>query len=71
MVQQIVNIPEKDLSLFLELAKKMKWKVSEFVPQSIDFELNEEQLNFLKESSKAPNNTCLTVEESMQKLNDL
>ena len=27
MVQQVVNIPDEDLSLFLELAKKFKWKI--------------------------------------------
>jgi hypothetical protein len=71
MVQQIVNIPEKDMALFLELAKKMKWKIDNSATLKPNFILSEEQIAILEESSKTPNHLCLSAEESINRLNEL
>jgi hypothetical protein len=69
MIQQTVQIPEKDISLFLELAKKFKWKVD--LKEKTAFELSDEQLDLLKKSSKTPAHLCFSGEDSLLKLNDL
>jgi hypothetical protein len=61
MVQQIVTIPDKDLTLFLELAKKFKWKVDK--EASSNFVLTPEQLTVLEERSKTPFSECISKEE--------
>ena len=75
MVQQVVRIPDEDLSLFLELAKKFKWKImsntSTMQEPVIDYVLTSEQIVILEESAKVPTNLCLSAEESLRKLDEL
>ena len=75
MVQQVVSIPDKDLSLFLELAKKLKWKVMPnlgiLVEPEVEYNLTPEQISILEESSKVTSNLCLSAEESLRKLGEL
>lgn len=73
MTQQVVTIPDKDLALFLELAKKFKWKVEkEKSSNSVDnFVLTPEHLAILEESSKTPRHLCISAEESLKRLNEL
>ena len=71
MVQQIVNIPEKDMALFLELAKKMKWKIDNSATLKPNFILSEEQIAILEESSKTPNENCLSKEDFFNQLDEI
>lgn len=71
MVQQIVNIPEKDMHLFLMLAKKMKWKVEKMKNETDHFELSPEQIAILDERSKAPRSEFISAEESLRRLDEL
>jgi hypothetical protein len=75
MVQKIVNIPEEDLSLFLELAKKFDWEVmpktSRMEEPEIGYVLSPQQVAILEESSKTTSHLHLSAEESLRKLDEL
>jgi len=73
MIQQVVTIPDKDLALFLELAKKFKWKVENEKSDTIndDFVLTPEHIAILEESSKTPSHLCISAEESLKRLNEI
>jgi hypothetical protein len=69
MIQQTIHIPDKDLSLFLELVKKFRWKLDSTT--TTNFELNAIQLDLLEKSSSTPSDLCISDEESLAKLNEL
>jgi len=71
MVQQVVNIPDEDLSLFLELAKKFKWKIIGKTEEQNNFVLSEEQVDYLAERSKVPFNECLSKDEFFKYIDEL
>ena len=49
----------------------MKSKILDINKDSNEFLLNLNHKKFLEESSKTPNSHCISIEESMQKLNEL
>lgn len=72
MMQQTVNIPDKDYHLFLEVAKKFKWKVQEPDKQVLDnFVITDKILAILDKRSATPNHLCISEEESLRRLNAL
>jgi len=72
MIQQTVNIPDKDYHLFLELAKKFKWKVQEADKQVVDnFVITDKILAILDESSKTPDHLCISEEDFFKHLDEL
>ena len=58
MTQITLNIPDSDIDFFLELAKKFNYSVSQS-----DFELTNEQIRMLDESSTIDNEDCITKEQ--------
>ena len=75
MLQKVINIPEEDLSLFLELAKKFDWeimpKTSTMEEPEVEYTLTPNQLAILDESAKSPLHLYLSAEESLRKLDEL
>lgn len=74
MVRQIVDIPEKDLVLFQELAKKHKWKIEkkDSIKEAADnFVLTPAHLAILEESSNLPDEEYISAEESLKFLDSL
>ena len=71
MVQQVVNIPDEDLRLFLELAKKFKWKIIGKTEEQNNFVLSEEQADYLAERSNVPFNECLSKDEFFKYIDEL
>ncbi len=73
MIQQVVTIPDKDLALFLELAKKFKWKVENEKSDTIndDFVLTPEHIAILEESSKTPREKCITKDDFFKYIDEL
>lgn len=65
MVQRLVTIPDKDIELFLGLAKKFKWKVTEENKQATldNFILSDNQLAMLKERANTPFDECVSKED--------
>jgi len=66
MVRQIVDIPEKDLVLFKELAKKHIWKIEkrDLNKEAADnFVLTPAHLAILEESSNLPEEECISKKE--------
>lgn len=75
MVQKIVNIPEEDLSLFLELAKKFDWKImsetSKMEEPEVEYKLTPEQIIILEERSKTPFSECVSKEDFLKFIDEL
>jgi hypothetical protein len=74
MVRQIVDIPEKDLVLFQELAKKHKWKIEkkDSIKEVADnFVLTPAHLAILEESSNPPDEESVTKKEFFKFLDSL
>ena len=73
MTQQVVTIPDKDLTLFLEHAKKFNWKVEKEKSNNIndDFVLTPEHIAILEESSKTPREKCLSKDEFFKYIDEL
>ena len=74
MVRQIVDIPEKDLVLFQELAKQHKWKIEkkDSIKEAADnFVLTPTHLALLKESSNLPEEESVTKKEFFKFLDSL
>ena len=74
MVRQIVDIPEKDLVLFQELAKKHKWKIEkkDSIKEVADnFVLTPAHLAILEESSNLPDEESVTKKEFFKFLDSL
>ena len=75
MVQKIINIPEEDLILFLELAKKFDWeiipKTSTLEEPEVEYTLTPEQLAILDERSKTPFNECVSKDDFLKFIDEL
>jgi len=72
MIQQTVNIPDKDYHLFLEVAKKFKWKVQETNKPVVDnFVITDKILAILDESSQTPNDLCISEKDFLKHLDEL
>ncbi|TAF74134.1 MAG: hypothetical protein EAZ53_10475 [Bacteroidetes bacterium] len=72
MLQQTLSVPEKDYKLFLEVAKRFRWKVKTPLKNNMDAPIfDKKTLAMLDERSKVSNNLCLTAEESLRLLNEL
>jgi hypothetical protein len=65
MTQRLVTIPDKDIDLFLGLAKKFKWKVAEEIKQAPqdNFILSDNQLSVLEERANTPFSECVSKED--------
>ena len=74
MVKQIVNIPEKDISLFMQIAEIMKWEVSKTddSKKNIDeFVLTLEQTKILEERSKTPKSEFISKNDFFKFIDEL
>ncbi len=72
MIQQTLNIPDKDYRLFLEVAKKFKWKIQEPQKQAVDgFVITDKMLAILDKSSQTPDHLCISEEDFFKKLDEL
>lgn len=72
MLQQTLSVPEKDYKLFLEVAKRFRWKVKTPLQNQMDVPVFDKKiLAMLDERSKVSNDFCLTAEESLRLLNEL
>lgn len=75
MVQKVINIPEEDLSLFLELAKKFDWeimpKTCTMEDPEVEYKITPEQLAILDERSKTPINECVSKDDFLKFIDEL